>query len=164
MEKLGVSAPLLISQMVNFLLLLALLWFLLYKRVLGVLGERRQKIQDSLQEAERIRQEAAEARQAYERDLEAARRESQAAIAQATQVSEKVREEIVAEARQEARQILERAREQIEYERQQAMAELRDQVASLAILAAEKVIRQSLDGQAHRRLIGEFLTQTRELS
>ena len=56
--------------------------------------------------------------------------------------------------------MVEQAKEQIEYERKQMLAEVRQQVVQLSLLAAQKVVSQSLDDPAHRRLIADFLAQT----
>ena len=60
-------------------------------------------------------------------------------------------------AQQEAQRIVETARQEAEAERAQAMAELRREVASLAVMAAERIIRRDLDEQSHRQLVEEFL-------
>lgn len=164
MEKLGVNTTWLLAQIINFGLLLFLLWRLAYKPVLNMLESRKQKIQESLEYAERVKREAAEQQKEFERKLEETRRETQAAAAAAAQVGEKEREAILVQAREDARKLIEQAQEQIEYERKQMMSELREEVVSLSLLAAQKVVRQSLDAQAHRRLVSEFLAQTDQLA
>ena len=59
MDALGIHPGFLISQVVNFLLLFALLHTVLYKRIFKMLDERKQKIKESLEEADRVRQESA---------------------------------------------------------------------------------------------------------
>jgi F-type H+-transporting ATPase subunit b len=163
LEKLGISLNLLIAQALNFLLLLVLLRLLLYKPVLNMLQERRQKIKESLEHAEQVRAEAATAQAEFEHKLEEARRQSQEALTRATQASERAREEIIAQAHQEAKSILERARQEIELERQQAAAELRREVADLSLIITRKVLGETMDEQAHRRLVSEFLEKEKEL-
>ncbi len=163
MEKLGINTTWLLAQLVNFGLLLTILWILAYKPVLKMLDDRKQKIQESLDYAERVKKEAAEQQKEFERKLEATRRETQAAAAAAAQVGEKEREVILAQAREDAHKLVEQAKEQIEYERKQMLADLREQVVQLSMLAAQKVVSQSLDEQSQRRLIGEFLAHTDEL-
>jgi F-type H+-transporting ATPase subunit b len=55
---------------------------------------------------------------------------------------------------------VEKAKSEIDYERRRAMAELREDVANIAVLAAGKVINRSLDPEAHRQLIQDFLKET----
>ncbi len=159
MEALGISPNLLITQIVNFIILLVLLRLLLYKPILNMLNSRKQKIQESLEYAERVKAQAAEQQKEFDRKLEEARREAQAASQVAQQVGEKEREAILAQAREEARKMVEQAKGQIEYERKQMMADLHDEVVRLSLLAAQKVINQSLDERAHRQLVNDFLAQ-----
>ncbi len=163
MEALGISPNLLITQILNFIILFVLLRLLLYKPILSMLDSRKQKIQESLDYAERVKRDAAEQQKEFDRKLEEARREAQAAAASAAQVGEKEREVILVQAREEARQMIEQAKGQIEYERKQMMSDLREQVVRLSLLAAQRVVSQSLDDPAHRQLVSEFLAQTDEL-
>lgn len=163
MEQLGISPNLLITQILNFIILLVILRLLLYKPVLNMLASRRQKIQESLEYADRVKAEAAEQQKEFERKLEETRRETQAAAAAAAQVGEKEREAILAQAREEARKLVEQAKGQIEYERKQMMADLHDEVVRLSLLAAQKVIGQSLDDRAHRQLVSDFIAEADRL-
>jgi len=160
LEKLGINITWLLAQVVNFGLLLFILWKLAYKPVLKVMDDRKQKIQESLDYAENAKKQAAEQQKEFDRKLADARREAQAAATVAAQAGEKERAVILAQAREDARKMIEQAKEQIEYERKQMLAELRQEVVQLSLLAAEKVVSQSLDEQAHHRLINDFLTQT----
>lgn len=162
MEALGVRPELLITQIINFAILLFLLQRFLYKPMLNMLQERRERIRDSLAEAERVRAEAEQQRQQYERELARQRQESQERIQRAMRASEEAREQIIAEARREAEEIKARAREEIEYERRQTLEQLRMQVADLAILAARKVLDGALDDKIQRHLIQEFIDQQLE--
>lgn len=163
MEKLGINTTWLLAQIINFGLLLFLLWRLAYKPVLNMLESRKQKIQESLEYAERVKREAADQQKEFERKLEETRRETQAAAAAAAQVGEKEREAILAQAREDARKLIEQAKEQIEYERKEMMSQLREEVVHLSLLAAQKVVRRSLDEPAHRQLVSDFLAQADHL-
>ena len=164
MEKLGINVTWLFAQIVNFGVLLFLLWRFAYKPVLGMLDARKQKIRESLEYAEKVKQDAAAQQKEFEKKLEETRRETQAATAAAAQVGEKEREVIVAQAREESRKLIEKAREQIEYERKQMLSELREQVVRLALLATHKVVSTSLDENAQRKLVNEFLAQADTLA
>ncbi|MDE3089130.1 MAG: F0F1 ATP synthase subunit B [Chloroflexota bacterium] len=160
MEALGISPNLLITQILNFAILFVLLRLLLYKPILGMLDSRKQKIQESLEYAERVKREAADQQKEFERKLEETRRDAQAASAAAAQVGEKEREVILAQAHEDARKLVEQAKGQIDYERKQMMSDLREEVVRLSLLAAQKVVSQSLDDKAHRQLVSDFLAQT----
>ncbi|MFQ5594086.1 MAG: F0F1 ATP synthase subunit B [Anaerolineae bacterium] len=159
MEKLGINVGILITQVLNFAILLFLLHRFLYKPILNMLSERRERIREGLAEAERVRAEAEEQRKQYEQELAQERQESQARIQKAMKASEEARGEIIAEARKEAEQIKARAREEIEYERRQALEQLRTQVADLSILAAKRILDGAIDEGVHRQLVQGFIDQ-----
>ncbi len=163
MEALGINLGYLISQIVNFTLLAVLLYFVAYKPILRMLDERSGRIKKGLEDAEAASRRAAEMEQEFEARMSEARKEGQEIVAQATQMSEKARQEILETARQESRAQIEKAKEEIARERELAMAELRQQVADLSLSISEKVIGEALDEQRQRQLIAEFLEQTEEL-
>ena len=156
----GINIPVLIAQIVNFTFLLIILRLLLYKPVLKMLDERKARIQEGLSAAERGREQAAEANLAAQAQIDAARREGQSIVANAQQVAARVQEEGRASAITQQEAILERARQEIAMERDAAIAELRREFAELTIQAAEKVIGQSLDRDAHQRLIEQALASS----
>jgi len=156
---LGISLPYLLAFMINFGLLLTLLTFVLYKPITKTLDERAAKIKESLEKAEQIKQESVRAEESVKAQIEAGRKEGQAIIAQAQQNGERVKEEAKAEARKEAEALILRAQAQIESDREESFNKLRREFADLAVLAAEKVIEQSLDKKAHETLIEKVLEE-----
>ncbi|MFC2023871.1 F0F1 ATP synthase subunit B [Chloroflexota bacterium] len=163
MEALGINLGYLISQIVNFTLLAVLLYFVAYKPVLRMLDERSARIKQGLEDAEVASRRAAEMEQAFEARMIEARKEGQEIIAQATQMSEKARQDILEKAREEAQAQIEKAKEEIGRERDLALSELQQQVADLSLTISEKVIGETLDQENQRRLIAEFLEQTEGL-
>ncbi|HSR33354.1 MAG TPA: F0F1 ATP synthase subunit B [Anaerolineae bacterium] len=163
MEALGINLGLLVSQLFNFTLLAVLLYSVAYKPIMRMLDERSARIKKGLEDAELASRRAAEMEQEFEQRMTEARREGQEVIAQATQMSEKARQEILETAREESRALVEKAKGEIARERDMAMAELRQQVADLSLAISEKVIGQTLDEQRQRQLIADFLEQTEEL-
>lgn len=160
-SALGISVPLLVAQIVNFAVLLFILRLTLYKPVLRMLDERRQRIAEGLNAAEIARQEAASAQANIQAQLEAARKESQEIVANAQAIATRIEAESREQAAREREAALERARNEIELERDRAIAELRREFAAITVAAAEKVINQSLDPQAHQRIIDETLAESR---
>lgn len=153
-----INGRFLLSQLVNFLILFIALYFLFWKRALKAFDERKRKIAQGLEDAEKARQRLAEAEQEYARRVEEAERERQRLLAQARQEVGQARDEMLAQARREAQQMLASAEETMEAERQQMLTDLRGQVAALAIAAAHRIIGEALDEQRQRRLIDEFFS------
>lgn len=164
MEALGIQWPVLVGQIVNFVLLLVLLRLVLYKPVLSMLDQRAARIRESMERAEEIKRDHARAQEHYAAELDRARKEAQGIIAQANQMAQRSSEEERVKARHEAEQFLARARAEIDGERRRAVAELRDQVADVALLAAGRIIGTSLDKAAHVKLIEQTLAESDKLN
>ena len=158
MERLGIDPVSLLSQIVNILILFIALYFLLWKRVVKLFAERRQKIAQGLEDAEQARRERERAAQEYERRIEEATQEREKIIAQAREEGQKAKERIVVEARTEAERIIADGRATVEADRQQMLAGMRSQVATLAIAVSNRIIGETLDEQRQRRLIDEFFS------
>ena len=156
---LGINLPSLIAQLINFTILLILIGWASKRFLFPLLDERRKRIQEGLDASEEAKQRLAEAETEARAELEKGRQEGQALIGQAQQMSARVQEEGRQAARTEAETLLERARSEIQLERDAAIADLRREFADLTITAAERVIRRSLDRQAHRELIEEVLAE-----
>jgi len=161
MESIGINWQLLVAFLVNFLVLFGLLTAILYKPVLRMLDQRSARIKESLEQAEKIKEQASRSEEQIKAAVEAARKEGQAIIAQASQIAEKIKEEAKDNARKEAEIIIKKAKDEIKLERDKSIGELRAEFANLTILAAEKVIKESLDAQKHRKLINEVLEQSK---
>jgi F-type H+-transporting ATPase subunit b len=157
---LGINLPVLIGQTLSFTFLIVILRLLVYKPVLAMLDERRERIREGLNAADRGREQAVEAERAAQEQIEAARREGQNIVANAQQIAQRLQEEGRAQALQQQEVMLERARSEIQLERDAAISELRREFADLTITAAEKVIGQSLDRTAHQRLIDQALSES----
>ncbi|MEC8856331.1 MAG: F0F1 ATP synthase subunit B, partial [Chloroflexota bacterium] len=145
LETLGIHFPSLAIYLVNFLLVLLLLYLFAYKPILRLMDQRAERIRESLEAADTARQEAASSQEAIQEQVTEARREGQRIMDQAREASERFRTEEMDKARQEAEAFVERAKEDIARERDTALQEVRASFGDLAITAAERVIRSSLD-------------------
>jgi len=157
---LGINLPVLLGQVLSFTFLLILLRLFVYKPVLAMLDQRRERIREGLSAADRGREQAEAANRDAAAQIETARREGQQIVANAQAASQRLQEEGRAQAQQQGEAMLERARGEIQLERDNAIAELRREFADLTIAAAEKVIGQSLDRAAHQRLIEQALADS----
>ena len=161
--ELGVNLPSLVAYLVNFILLLGILGVFAYKPLMRMLDERTERIRESLEAADLARQEAANAQEAIQEQITEARREGQRIMDQTREAAERFRAEEMEKARQEAEAFVERARADIQRERDTALQEVRASFGDLAITAAERVIRSSLDRTAHESLIAQVLEEGESL-
>jgi F-type H+-transporting ATPase subunit b len=160
-EALGLNLPQLIAQIANFVVLLLLLRFTLYKPILKMLDDRKAKIAEGLTAAERARAEAQQAQANIQEQLDIARKQGQDLVANAQGVATRIQAEAREQSARDREAALERARAEIQLERDRAIAELRGQFAEITVEAAERVINQSLDRRAHQRIIDEALAESR---
>lgn len=160
MDKIGLNLVGLVVQFVNFGILLFLLWRFVLPPVQKMLDERRRRIQESLEAADRMRSQAVDAEHQVQERLDEARGESRRIVEQAQSIATRIEAEARERAQADIEQLRARAVADIELQRDTAIASLRREFADITISAAEKVINQSLDRSAHRRLIQEVLTES----
>ena len=163
METLGVHLPSLLIYLVNFLLVLGILFAFAYKPILRLMDQRADRIRESLEASERAREEAASSQAVVEEQLVEARREAQRIMDLAREASERFRAEEMERARNEAETFVARAQTDIQRERDAAIEEVRANFSDLALTAAERVMRRSLDRQAHEDLITQVLEEGESL-
>jgi F-type H+-transporting ATPase subunit b len=160
LDQLGITWPLLLSQLVNFIILIVILRVLLYEPILKMLAQRKERIAASMRDAERVAAAAQEAEADKAKVLEGARREAQEIRSQAARDAEKIAQEIRSRAEQEATDIRMKSQEDAQKQVQIAMSDANKQIAELAILATEQLLGRELakkDEQA--RFVSEFLAR-----
>lgn len=163
MEGLGINLPVLITQVVTFIILLVILRLVAYKPLMRMLDERSKRVKDSMEQTETIKEQAAHAEEEAKKRIEAAAKEGQEVVARAVRTGEEIRQKAQQEAKPEAEAIITKARVEIQRERDEAIADMRKELADLTILAAEKVIERELDKEAHRKLIDKVLDESKTL-
>jgi len=156
----GINLPLLIAFIINFVILFALLSLFLYKPVMKMLDERSKRIKESVERAEATKEEYARAGEEVKKLISKAREEGQVLVSQAALVGERLKEEAKEGARKEAQAIIDRTRAELEEERDRIIDDLRREFVDISISAAEKVIKETLDRERHRRLIEETLEES----
>jgi len=147
------------TQILGFLILLWGLRRWAWGPVLGMLETRRQKIAGAFAEAERKQAEALELKARYEQDLRGIEAQARERIQQAVGEGQKVAAEIKSQATTEAQERLARAQDEILREREKAKEVLKQQIVSLALRSAEKILQRNLDDPAQRKLAGEFIDE-----
>ena len=158
LSSLGINGPFLLAQIFNFFVLFILLRRFLFKPMVTMLESRKQRIADGLQAAEMARREAEAERAQLQTQIDTERREAMERVAAASKRGETLAAEIESSARQDAQKIVDDARTEAVRERERIIAEAQDQIAELAMLAAEKVLGRELSSRdAQRAFVHEFL-------
>lgn len=153
---LGLNWAVLIVYLINIIFLIWMLTQFLYRPMLNMLNERTRRIQESLRDAEQVKEQLARAKQDYDAELARARQEAAGILAQAQERAKLQEQEIVAQARQEGERVRNEAREQAMQEREQLLRDLKNQMAVLVTTTAERVLGEELKAN-HSRLIEESL-------
>lgn len=146
-----------VAQAGSFLLFLVILYLVAFRRIGGVLEERRSRIEQGLKDADAARQEREQAAQQRQEVLTQARRDANEIVSRAQRAADETRDREIAGTRVEIDRLREQAVADIDSERQRALSDVRSQVADLALLAAGKVVGETMNEGRERRLVDEFL-------
>ena len=156
---LSVNPGLTIWTIIIFLIVLAILSRFAYPKILGAVEAREAHIAQLTEAAERDRAEAAALAAENRRLVEDTRARVHGALDEARVQGEKMRAEVLEAGRREQQELLERARRDIATEREMALDSVRRDAVTIAMAAAEKLVRRSLDTEDNRRLVREYLGQ-----
>jgi len=139
------------------------LFFFVWKWVLPRLNQalkaREEKIRGELEQAERARREAEAQQAASQEQLKEARGEAGRIVEEARRTAEEMRRDLLARAEEEAGGVVERAQEEIRAERDRAFQSLRDEIATLSVELAARVVGESLDTERQRRLVESYIDE-----
>ncbi|MGM0797384.1 MAG: F0F1 ATP synthase subunit B [Bacillota bacterium] len=149
-------------QLLAMLVLLALLKKFALGPLLNIMKQREDHIAGEITSAEERNKEAQKLIEEQRVLLKEAKQESQSLIENAKKLGEKQKEDIIQAARAESERLKEAARTEIVKEKEQAVSALREQVASLSVLIASKVIEKELDEQVQEQLIQDYLKEVGE--
>ncbi len=144
-------------RIINFLVLVGLLFFLLRKPAAQFLGERIKGIREQLAELEQKKIEAEKKLAEYTRRLEAMSSESDRIIEEYRRQGEAMRDNILKAAEVAAAKLESQARRNIEHEFKKARIELEMEIMEKAISRAEDMLRKNITDQDQERLVGEYI-------
>ena len=149
---------LLFWMMLAFLVVFGVLAKYGFPAIINMVDERNKYIDDSLRKAHEAQERLANIEQEGESILQEAREKQAQILKEAAETREVIVEQAQAKARQEGARLLEEARVAIEQEKKAAIADIRQQVATLSVEIAEKVLRANLkDDASQMALIDRML-------
>jgi F-type H+-transporting ATPase subunit b len=128
-----------------------------YPAIKKGMDARTERIRESIDEADKLKAEAAASLAQYQSSVADAKNEANRIVEEARQAAEAVRADIIARAEAEANDIKAKGREDVEAGKARAIAELQSQVGDLTIALAEKVVERSLDDATNRQLIDNYI-------
>src|SRR5918912_1168126 len=154
---LNIEPVLIIWTVITFIVLLLVLRKVAWGPILTALEQREHTIRNSLEEAQRARQEAEQLLTQHQQMLTDANREVGRLLEQGREEAERLRISLTEQARQEAQRLTEAAQREIVREKQLAMQELKNTAADLALAAAGHLLHTAITSEEHCRLVTEFL-------
>jgi F-type H+-transporting ATPase subunit b len=164
LAELGINVAVLISQAIAFLILFGLLYVFGFKKILKMLDLRSSRIKESLEQAEALKEQSLNSQEEIKKQIQAATAQGQEIIARANKTSDDIRAKAQELAKQDADQLIERAQQAVKAERDEVMSELHQEFADITIMAAGKVIGETLDKKTHQELINKVLKESQTLN
>ncbi len=146
-------------QVINFLVLLWLLKRYLYGPLTDMLKSRSQRIEGDLDHAENVRKEAENLKKEYEDQLKGARDKAQQIVEDAEARAKKKARDIIKEAEKKAENIQDNKMKEIEQAKKEAVEQLKNEVASISLMAASKLIQEKIDQEKHKNLIQNYIAK-----
>jgi F-type H+-transporting ATPase subunit b len=154
---LGIDLKLFIAQLVNFGIVLFVIW----KWVVGPLGktltERQEKIEQGLKHAEEIQVERGKFDEKKLNEMKKIRHEADDVLRTATDTANKMKQEIISDAHKQSEKMLKQTEASIAQEKEQMLKEVKSEVATLVVAASEKILQSKLDKPKDQELIKESL-------
>jgi len=157
--NLGINGKLLFAQVVNFLIIFALLGKFVFPKVIKFIEERKKKIAEGLELTEKAEQEMQRINDSRSRELEKARQEGEALISKAKTDAENRGAELVGEAKGQAEGIAQQARADAELAKTDAVKGAKEEVGKTALLLAEKVLSRNLTKEDEERMTNEVIEE-----
>jgi len=148
---------------VNFFVLLAMLYKFAYNPINEMLEQRTTTIESSIKHAEELKVEVEQMRKEAQANLIESRKEAQEIVGRATKSAEDAKNDIIAKANEEVVSMRERSKAEIKAATEQAKVELRDTAATLALMAAEKVLGRAITEADHQKMVKEFVNEAGDL-
>jgi len=153
------NVGLMIWTLLVFLFTMWVLSKLAFPRIQEALDKRANAIRESIEHAEKTRDEADKILEEYRARLKEAREQADDIVARARKAADSAKAQATEEGREKREELLAAARRDIEAETRRSLERIRREVADLTVLTTEKVARKSLTDEDHRRLIDEALAE-----
>ena len=160
-EAWGISLKEFIFYLINFLILMGVLTRFLYKPFLNMLAARKQSIKDALDNAELTNRRADEKMEQYSKRISKVEEESREIIRTAKIKADAQARDIIEDARKEAGDIIAKAEKTIEKEKEKAMEDMKQEIAVLAVMAAEKIVEREIQRAGQEAIVEEVIRQAR---
>jgi F-type H+-transporting ATPase subunit b len=152
------SVPELLWGSISFIVVFVLMWKFAFPAVKTTMEARTERIRQTLDSAEKAKDDAQEVLTDYQRQLADAKNEANRIIEDARQTAEALRRDLMAKAEADAAEVRTRAAADIEAAKERAMAELRTELTQMTLELTEKVVRHNIDRTSNAALVDEYIS------
>lgn len=159
---LGLNIKLFIAQLINFGIVLFILWKWVFKPVTTALRQRTEKIENSLADAKKIEEKMIEMESYQKQQVEKANKDYQKIVVQAENVAKQQKEEILQEAKTRAEKMIRDAEMRMTEEKRQLISEAKQELVDLVVTASERILSEKLDKKKDEKLISEMLKDVKQ--
>jgi F-type H+-transporting ATPase subunit b len=151
-----------VFQIVNTLILYLVLKKFLFVPVTEFIQGRQDEIQSSYDDAEKTNEEAKNLKSEYENKLDKVEEEKQEILIAAKKKADEQGSEIIKESKEQAAKLKEKAEQEIEIEKKKAINDVKDDISSMVIMAASKVLENEVDESRNKKLVDDFIKEVGE--
>lgn len=153
----GLNGQIFIAQLINFLLVLVVLWMFVYRPILRFLDERSKKIEESVKNAQRIEERMKEITEEREQILSAGRKEASAILERAQAEAEARSQEMITAAKREVERVVTKGKQAFAEEQEAAIRELRKEIIDLSLKAATRILQKEVDEKKAKSIAEEVV-------
>ena len=164
MEIIKPAIGLVFWMVLSFSIVLFILAKFAWKPILKIIKDREHSIADALEQADRAREKLALMKIENERMINEVKIERDKVLRQAKEAAGNIISEAREKAKEEAAKVVKNSREAIQNEKQAAIIELKNQVASLSIEIAEKILKNELTDPMKQKLLINKLVENAQLN
>lgn len=154
---LGLDLKLFIAQLINFAIVLFILWRFVFKPVAGKLSERTDKIEKALKNADLTAKERESFGVWKKQEMSKIKKEASDLLAAARLEAEGAKEQTLSDTKEEQKKLVAQAKILIQKEKDKAVKEAKSEISEIVILATEKVLGQKLDEKTDKKLVSEVV-------
>ncbi len=153
----GLNGQIFAAQLINFTIVMVVLWLFVYKPIIKLLEERSEKIEKSVKQADEIEARVTEIEKEREAVIVEARRESQTIMEKAKKDSEIRGVEMIDSAKREVERVIVKGKKQLSDEKGVMLKELKKEIVDIAMKAAARIVNDEIDEKKSKSLAEEVV-------
>ncbi len=159
LASLGINSKLFGFQLINFLIVVGVVWFIILKPLTKKMAERQKLIDESLENAQKIQDKIAKGEKDYQERIDTAKVDANKIIEKATATAVELGEAMKEKAKADIEHLIGQAKRDIEAERDRTIVLVKKNAAEMVVAAVEKVLSEKLDGAKDQKLVQEMVSK-----